>query len=133
MRRVAAINMDEYQFVLQCDQRFHDGLIFSFINYSFQNELSDEHCPLPISFLFALILEWFLNKITDKKSNAICIFVNLCSTLFSLWFKFFSTWFYFLSKCTKERGKKLTAKNLNIDRQFSQNVIRIFLMLLCLT
>ena len=61
--------------------------------------------PSPCSFLFALQLEWSLYLSTDKKSDAICIFAKLCSTLFSLWFKFSSAWFYFLSKCTKKRGK----------------------------
>ena len=41
--------------------------------------------PSPCSFLFSLHLEWSLNISTDKKSNVICIFGNLCSTLFSLW------------------------------------------------
>ena len=36
--------------------------------------------PSPCSFFFALHLEWSLNLSTDKKSNAICIFANLCST-----------------------------------------------------
>ena len=44
---------------------------------------------------------------------------------FSLWFKFFAAWFYFLLKCTKERGKKLTGKNLNVDRQFFKDVFCI--------
>ena len=59
--------------------------------------------PYPCSFFFALHLEWSLNISIDKKSNAISISANLCSTLFSLWFKFSSACFYFLSKCTKER------------------------------
>ena len=54
----------------------------------------------------ALHLQWSLNLSTDKKSNAVCIFANLCSTLFSLWFKFSSAWFYFLSKCTKKKRAK---------------------------
>ena len=61
--------------------------------------------PSPCSFFFALHLEWSLNLSTDEKSNAICIFANLCSTLFSLWIKFSSAWFYFPWKCTKKRAK----------------------------
>ena len=61
--------------------------------------------PSPCSFLYAFHLQWSLNISTDKKSNAVCTFANLCSTLFSLWFKFSSAWFYFLSKCTKKEGK----------------------------
>ena len=61
--------------------------------------------PSPCSLFFALHLEWSLNLSTDKKWNAICIFANLCSTFFSLWFKFSSARFYFLSKCTKKRAK----------------------------
>ena len=64
---------------------------------------------------FCLVSIWSLNLNIDKKSNATCITASLCSTLFSLWFKFSSNWFYFLSKSTKERGKKLTRKNLNED------------------
>ena len=60
--------------------------------------------PFPCSFFLAVQLEC-LNLSTDKKSHAICIFANLCSTLFSLWFKFSSAWFYCLSKCTKKGTK----------------------------
>ena len=81
--------------------------------------------PSPYSFFFALYLEWSLNLSTGKESNAICIFANLCSTLFSLWFKFSSAGFYFLSKFTKKREKG-NRENLNVDRQFFKDVIRIF-------
>ena len=77
---------------------------FSFIVYYFKNDRSDEYFA-QCSFFFALHLEWFLNLSTDKSPVAICIFVNLCSTLFSLWFEFSSGWFYFLSKCAKKRVK----------------------------
>ena len=114
------------QFVLQCDQWFHDGLIF-FFHYLLLLEWTFESAfiPSPCSFFCLLRLEWSLNLSTDKKSNAICIFANLCSTLFSLWFKFSSAWFYCLSKCTKRR-QKLIGKNLNVDRQFFEDVISIF-------
>ena len=104
---------------------FMVGYFFSFIIYYFQKERFEEHYPLPI-FVFALHLEWTLNLSTDKKSNAIFILANLCSTLFSLWFKFSLAWFYFLSKCAKRRGQKLTGKNLNVDRQFFKDIIGIF-------
>ena len=80
----------------------------------------------PCSFLFAPYLEWSLNISIDKKSNTICIFANLCSTLISLWFKSSSAWFNFRLKFTKERGKKLPGLNLNVDRQFFKDVICIF-------
>ena len=94
------------QFVLQCDQWFHDGLIF-FFHYLLLLEWTFESAfiPSPCSFFCPLRLEWSLNVRTDKKSNAICIFANLCSTLFSLWFKFSSALFYCVSKCTKKRVK----------------------------
>ena len=57
-----------------------------------------------------------------KKSNAVCIFVNLCSTLFSLWFKLSmsSALFCFFVEMHKRRGKKITGIKLNVDRQFSK-------------
>ena len=75
---------------------------FLSIFITFRTHVRMSIIPSPCSFFFALHLEWSLNLSTDKKSNAICIFANLCSTLFSLWFKFSSAWFYFLSKCTKK-------------------------------
>ena len=102
MRNVAFVSSDESsililcslewsptQFVLQCVQWFHDGLIF-FFHYLLLLEWTFESAfiPSPCSFFCPLRLEWSLNVRTDKKPNAICIFANLCSTLFSLWFKF---------------------------------------------
>ena len=78
---------------------------FLSIFITFRTHVRMSIIPSPCSFFFALHLEWSLNLSTDKKSDAICIFANLCSTLFSLWFKFSSAWFDFLSKCTKKRGK----------------------------
>ena len=130
MRNVASVSSDESsflilcsrewsptQFVLQCDQWFHDGLIF-FFRMSI--------IPSPCSFFFSVHLEWSFDLSADKKRNAICIFANLCSTLFSLLFKFSSAWFYFLSKCKKKRGQKLTGKNVNVNIQIFRDVIRIF-------
>ena len=37
--------------------------------------------PSPCSFLFVVHLECSFNISIDKKSDAICIFANLCSTL----------------------------------------------------
>ena len=51
---------------------------------------------------------------------------------FIVWFKFSSAWFYLQWKCTKEREKKLTGKNLNVHRQLFKNVICIFWILYCL-
>ena len=61
--------------------------------------------------------------------------IYICKHAFfiSLSFKFSSSWFYFLLKCTKERRKKPSGKNLSVYRQFFKYVICIFLMLLCVT
>ena len=119
MRNVASISSSESsililcslewsptQFVLQCDQCFHNDLIF-FLSFfiTFRTNVRMSITPFPCSIFFALYLEWSLNLSTDKKSNTICIFENLRYTLFSLWFKFSSAWFCFLSKCTQERAK----------------------------
>ena len=93
---------------------------------TFRTNIGMSIIPSPCSFFFALHLEWSLNLSTDKKSNAICIFANLCSTLLSLWFKFSSAWFYFLLKCTKKRAKANREKVL-------QRCNPYFLMLLCST
>ena len=53
------------------------------------------------------------------------------SFYFSLCFKFSSAWVYFLSKYTKERGRKLTGTDLNTYRQFFKDVICIFDVTLC--
>ena len=125
MRNVASVSSDESsnlilcslewsptQFVLHYDQWFYDALIFFLSLFiTFRTNVRMNIIPSPCSLSFALHLEWYLNLSTDKKSNAISIFSNFCSTLFSLWFKFSSAWFYFLSKCTK----KGTGKNLNVD------------------
>ena len=96
------------QFVLQCDQWFHDGLIF-FFHYSLLSERTFGWAlsPPPCSFSFVFHLEWSVNLSTDKNSNSICIFANLCSTLFSLWFKSSSAWFSCLSKCTQKAKANL--------------------------
>ena len=97
MRNVAAVNSDEStililctlewsltQFVLQCDQWFHDGLKFLF-HYLFHSErmFSWALYPTLCSFLFALYLEWSLNTNFHKKcslytrqffKDVICIF-----------------------------------------------------------
>ena len=128
MRNVASVSSDESsnlivcslewsptQFVLQYDQWFHDALIFFSLFITFRTNVRTSIIPSPCSFSFTLHLEWYLNLSTDKKSIAICIFSNFCSTLFSLWFTFSSAWFYFLSKCTKKKEQTVTGKNLNVD------------------
>ena len=124
MRNVASISSDESsililcslewsptQFVLQCDQWFRDGLIFFLSLFIiFRTNVRSGIIPSSCSSRMSL------NFSTDKKSNAICIFANLCSTLFFLWFKSSPARFYFLSKCTK-KGRKPNGKNLNVDRQ----------------
>ena len=138
MRNLACVSSDESsvlilcslewsptQFALQCNQWFHDGNKLSLF-ITFRKNVPMSIIPSPFSFSFALHLEWSLYLSNDKKSDAICIFANLCSTLFSLCFKFPSAWFYYLLKYTKKWGQKLTEKNLNVDRQFFKDVIRIF-------
>ena len=91
------------------------SMISWWINYfvslfiTFRTNFRMSIIPSPCSFFFALHLEWSLDLRTVKKQNAICLFANLCSTLFSLPFTFSSAWFYFLSKYA------LTEKNLNVD------------------
>ena len=79
----------------------------------------------PCLFLFCSPFRMVPYLSTDKKSNAICIFANLCSTLFSRWFKFLHLG---STSCrnAQKRGKKLTGKHLNVDRQFLKDVMRIF-------
>ena len=123
---LCSLEWSRTQIVMQYVQWFHDGLIF-FFHYLLVLERTLEWALSPphIRFFFALYLEWSLNLSTGKESNAICIFANLRSTLFSLWFKFSSAGFYFLSKFTKKREKG-NRENLNVDRQFFKDVIRIF-------
>ena len=123
---VCKLEWSPTQFALQCDQWFHDRFFFLSLFITFRANFRMSIILYPCSFFFTLHLEWPLKIRIDKKSNAICIFANLRSTLFSLWFNFFSVWFYFLSKCTKQRGKKLTGKKLNVNRQFFKNAICIF-------
>ena len=82
--------------------------------------------PSPCSIFFALRLKWCLHLSTDQKSNAICIFANLCSTLFSLSFKFFFSLVLLSVKMHKKRGENLTVKNLHVGRQFFKDVSHIF-------
>ena len=109
------------QFVLQCDQWFHDGLIF-FFHYLLLLKRTVSPPHIRCLFFFALHLEWSININTDKRSNAIA---NLCSTLFSLWSKFYRLGPNFCQNAQKSR-QKLTGKNFNVDRQFFKDVIRIF-------
>ena len=106
---------------------------------TFRTNVRRSIIPSPRFFFFALHLEWpdtkdleWSDLRTDKKSNAICIFANLCSTLFSLWLKFSLAWFYFPSKCTKKRAKanrgKFKCRYTALQRCYPH-----FLMLNCST
>ena len=123
----AQILLCEYRRSLFCNA-INDFMLFLFLSWfiSFRTKVRMSIITFPFSIFFALHLEWSPNLSTDKESNSVCIFANLCSTLFSLWFKFSSASFYFQLKCTKKRGWKLIGKNLNVDRQFFKGVIRIF-------
>ena len=57
-----------------------------------------------------------LKTVVDKKSNAVCIFTNLCFTLFKLNIIF--SLVLFSVKIHKRRGKRLTSEKLNVNRQF---------------
>ena len=140
MRNVSSVSLDESsililcsfewswtQFVLQCNQWFHNRLIFFSLFITFRKNIPMRIIPSPCLFFFALHLEWFLNSSTDKKSSVICIIAKLPSTLFSLWFKFLLAWSYFLLKRTQKRGQKVAGKNLNVYRQFFKDIIRVFL------
>ena len=68
-----------------------------------------------------------LKTVVDKKSNAVCIFTNLCFTLFKLNIIF--SLVLFSVKIHKRRGKRLTSEKLNVNRQFFKYVICIFFFL----
>ena len=59
--------------------------------------------PPHVLFLCVLYLRWFFNRSIDKNQ------------------------IQFPSKCTKQREKKLTGKNLNVYKQYSKDVICVFL------
>ena len=121
MRNVASVSSDESSILILFSREWSPAAVCSamrsliswWVNFflslfiTFRTNVRMSIIPSPCSFFFALHLQWSINLSTDKKSNAVCIFANLCSTLFSLWFKFSSAWFwfYFLSKCTKNRAK----------------------------
>ena len=83
----------------------------------------------PCSFLFALHLDWSFNTSVDKKIK--CSFY-ICEIVFNLSLPlklsiFFSLILFFLemhNRC----GKKLTRKNLNVDRQFFKDVLCVTLL-----
>ena len=54
------------------------------------------------SFMFVFVLRSLIFSV-DKISNAVCMFVNLCSIL--VCGSNSSAWFYILTKCTKEEKK----------------------------
>ena len=139
MRNVASVSSDESSILILFSREWSPAAVCSamrsliswWINFflslfiTFRTNVRMSIIPSPCSFFFALHFEWSLNLSTDKKSNAICIFANLCSTLFSRWFKFLHLG---STSCenAKKRGKKLTGKHLNVDRQFLKDVMRIF-------
>ena len=116
------------QFVLQHDQWFHDGLKFFFHYLLFlERTFGWVLYPSPCSFLFALHLDWSLNKSVDKKIKCS---LYICKLVFhlNLWFKlsiFFSLVLFSL-EMENRSGKKLTGKKLSGDKQFFKDVIWIF-------
>ena len=146
MRNKASVSSDEASVLILCSHWMiadavcsaMPSLISWWVNFfltlfiTFRTNVQMSIIPSPCWFFFALHLQWSLNLSTGKKSNAICIFASLCSTLFSLWFKFSLAWFYFLSKCTEKRAKADREK-LKCRQTVLQRCKPYFLMLLCLT
>ena len=64
--------------------------------------------PSPCSFFFALHLEWCINLITNKKSNEICIFANIC--IFLLYLVCGSNFLQLSSTFCRNAQKKKRAK-----------------------
>ena len=120
MRNVASVSSDESSILILFSREWSPAAVCSamrsliswWVNFflslfiTFRTNVRMSIIPSPCSFFFALHLEWSLNLSTDKISNAICIFSNLCSTLSNLRFEFSSAWFYCLSKCTKIKREK---------------------------
>ena len=77
---ICSLEWSQTQFLLQCNQLFHDGLIF-FFHYLLLLERMFGWALFPPHVRFSLLyLEWSLNLSTDKKPNAVCLFANLgCS------------------------------------------------------
>ena len=137
MRKLSAVNSDEptilifctlewspTQFVLPCCQWLHDGLkIFFQYLLLLEQKFGWAFPPSPCLFLYVLQLEWSLNTSFDKKNQMHYELVFH----FNKWFKFSSAKFCFLTKYTKEKKKDWPGKKLNVDRQFFNEVICIFL------
>ena len=87
------------QFVLQCDQWFHDGLKF-FFHYLLllEQKFGWVLYPSPCSFMFALHLDWSLNASVNEKIKCSLYIFELVFH-FGLWLKlniFFSLVLFFL-------------------------------------
>ena len=104
------------QFVLQCNQLFHDGLnlLFHYL-LLLEQTFGWALYPSPCSFLFALHLDWSLNTNVDKKIKCS---LYICELVFhiSLWLKLsiFFILVLFSLEMHNRNGKKLTGKKLSV-------------------
>ena len=75
------------QFVLQCDQWFHDGLKFFFHYYLLllEQKFGWVLYPSLCSFIFALYLDWSLNASVNEK-------IKCSLDIFELAFHFIFSW-----------------------------------------
>ena len=94
---------------------------------TFRTKIRKISIPLPIFAFICSPLEWSLNASVD----AVCIFVNLCSTLVCS-SNVLQLGSIFLRNAQKKRKKSQpNRKKLNVDRPFLKDVIRIFDGTLC--
>ena len=104
------------QFVLQCNQLFHDGLklLFHYL-LLLEQTFGWALYPSPCSFLFALHLDWSLNTNVDKKIKCS---LYICELVFHIspWLKLsiFFILVLFSLEMHNRNGKKLTGKKLSV-------------------
>ena len=86
-------------------------------------------CLSPCSFLFALHLDWSFNTSVDKKIKC-SFYIRKIVFHSSLWLKLsiFSGLVLFFLEMHKRCGKKLTRKNINVNRQFFKYVLCVTLL-----
>ena len=140
MRNMAAVSSDEStiliictlewsptQFVLQCDQWFHDGLKSLSLFIIFRAIFGWALYPSPFLFLFALHLDWSVNTSIDEKIKS-SLHIPELVFFFSSWFKLsiFISLVLFSLEMHNRSGKKVIGKKLRVDKQFFKNVIWIF-------
>ena len=113
------------QFVLQCDQWFHNGLkcLFHYL-LLLEQKFGWVLYPSPFPFMFALHLDWSLNASVNEKIKCSLDIFELVFH-FGLWHKlniFFSLVLLFLEMHNRS-VKRLTGKKLSVDKQFFEDII----------